>query len=84
MSIKSPFDAADALIVIAIEGSEKLDGLEGHHFPFDCNEQEEATWTMLSKDLSNRYNESFRVRFNLGDNPNVVSNLFFQLQTIRH
>ncbi|RZC33637.1 renin receptor, partial [Asbolus verrucosus] len=67
--IEDPFNLAEAIVTIAIDGVANIDNGKGHHFPLRTDEDESEIFTTLEKRVLERYPESNSqlVRINLGD-----------------
>ncbi|XP_031835299.1 ATPase H(+)-transporting accessory protein 2 isoform X2 [Nomia melanderi] len=67
MSITDPFNLAEAVVVISIEGIYSLNTSKGTTFPLNVNEGEETTWQALRQRLDERDDDNMLVRINLSD-----------------
>lgn len=67
------FDRPEAVVAVAIEGSNSLKVIKGKKFPLNIDESEETTWQALSGRIQDREKDNTLVRIYLGDGLDAVS-----------
>lgn len=76
--INSPFNFAEAVVVVAVHGVSSLEISEGHTFPFSTDSPMEEIWTTLEAKILERYpyseNQSL-VEVNFDEDVRAVSRL---------
>lgn len=56
--IEDPFNLAEALVTVAVDGISSIDQQKGHHFPLRTNEDDLEIYQSLQKRILERYPES--------------------------
>jgi len=72
--IEDPFNLAEGVVVVAVEGVSDIGHAKGHHFPLKTDEDESVIFRALEKRVLGRYPEgnSKLIRVNLGNGLEAV------------
>ncbi|KAK7867606.1 hypothetical protein R5R35_014804 [Gryllus longicercus] len=72
LRITNPFHYAEAIVVLFVDGIEKLESVKGHHFDLNTDEDEDTIWLNLERRVRNRFpsQNNTLMRVELTEGPN--------------